>query len=297
MEMAVDSPALDEAFERMGTLDFELANGFVNHGPMACEALAVMGCDEEIDGWARWFTEMVGEGAKPVEPLGGDRFDWAAALGDYRRLPEWMGYFDRVVADDGWAAAVRQWVPRLMPGLATALFHGTIRTAHAVRAVGACETEARRAELARALAYWAARFHRGPAVTDDGDVAESVMDGARAAVVEAAAAGARHYVAQPNIFNLHGVTGAMAVELLIGHLDPEDAAAALTRVRVEHAALYGADGLATTAASVPWAPDVVARAATSADAHQVKLVEACRRGFDVAGDGAFVEAALRVTRR
>jgi len=284
---------LDEAFDRMGTLDFELANGFVNHGPMACEALAAMGCDEQIDAWARWFTEVVGVGVAPAPPLGGSRFDWADALGDYRRLPEWLGFFEGAVADEGWSAVVGRWVPRLMPGLSTALFHGAIRTAHAVRAVDAAETEARRAELARALGYWAARFHRGPEA-DDGTAAADV----RAGILEAAAAGARHYVDHPSIFNLHGVTGAMAVELLVAHVAPEDAAAALARVRVEHAGLYGANGASPPPAGpATWDEEAVARAAVSADAHQVKLVEACRRGFDLGGDPAFAAAAGRVTGR
>jgi hypothetical protein len=48
--MSDASPALDEAFDRLATSDFELPNGFVNHGPMACEALAALGCGERIDG-------------------------------------------------------------------------------------------------------------------------------------------------------------------------------------------------------------------------------------------------------
>jgi hypothetical protein len=66
----------------------------------------------------------------PVVPAG---FEWRQALGDYHRLPEWIGYFSQAIDDDGWAAVVAAWVPRLMPALATALFHGAIRTAHAVR--------------------------------------------------------------------------------------------------------------------------------------------------------------------
>ena len=38
--MSDTTPALDEAFERMAAASFELPNGFVNHGAMACEALA-----------------------------------------------------------------------------------------------------------------------------------------------------------------------------------------------------------------------------------------------------------------
>ena len=41
--MSETTPALDEAFERMAAASFELPNGFVNHGAMACEALAKLG--------------------------------------------------------------------------------------------------------------------------------------------------------------------------------------------------------------------------------------------------------------
>ncbi len=51
------------------------------------------------------------------------------------------------------------------------------------------------------------------------------------AVVEAAADGARRYLARPNIVHLHGVTGAMAVEILGAHIPATDGAAALARFR------------------------------------------------------------------
>ncbi len=38
--MSDTAPALDKAFERMAAASFELPNGFVNHGVMACEAPA-----------------------------------------------------------------------------------------------------------------------------------------------------------------------------------------------------------------------------------------------------------------
>ena len=49
------------------------------------------------------------------------------------------------------------------------------------------------------------------------------------AVVRAAAGGARRYLARPDIVRLHGVTGAMAVEILIGHLPATEATAAWPR--------------------------------------------------------------------
>ena len=123
--------------------------------------------------------------------------------------------------------------PRLLPGLATALFHGAIRTGHAARAVAAADTEARREELARALGYWAARWRSGELAGPPPEV-----DDVRLAIVDAAADGAHHYLARPNIFHLHGVTGAMAVDLLAPHIRSTDQAAGLAQVQAEHAALY-----------------------------------------------------------
>jgi hypothetical protein len=188
---------------------------------------------------------------------------------------------------------VATWVPRLMPALRTALFHGAIRTAHAVRAVDAVDTPPRRGELARALGYWAARFRAGqPAgpLPPAGDL--------RLAVVRAAADGARRYLARPDIFHLHGVTGAMAVEILTAHIPATDGAAARAHVHAEHAALYAATEPVTQPhpASPPGSELTVA-AVRSLDPHQVKLVEACQRGHAATGDPAFAAAAETVTGR
>src|ERR1700729_940269 len=226
------APALDEAFERMAVASFELPNGFVNHGAMACEALAMLDCTGDIDSWSRRFARAGGASVDPVVPAG---FEWRQALGDYRRLGEWIGYFPQAIDDDGRPPWGAPWVPRLMPALRTALFHGAIRTAHAVRAIDAADTAPRAGELARALGYWAARYREGqPAgpLPPAGDV--------RMAVVRAAADGARRYLSRPDIVHLHGVTGAMAVEILAAHIAATDGAAALAQVHAEHAALYAA---------------------------------------------------------
>ncbi len=290
------SPVLDEAFDRMAASDFELPNGFVNHGPMACEALAVLGCDDRIDAWARRSVAAAGEGPVPVAPAG-DLSDWQEALGRYDRLPEWLGYFETAIGEAGWPAVVADWVPRLIPALSTALFHGAIRTAHAVRAVAAADTPARRSELARALGYWAARYRAGESPTGPRSGEPVGPTGIGEVVTAEAATGAHHYLAAPNIFNLHGVTGAMAVELLAPHLAPEDAAAALAQLRAEHTAMYAGAGAAGVGPGAGWDPGVVERAAASGDPHQVKLVEACRRGLDVNGDAVFSEAAETVSGR
>jgi hypothetical protein len=277
----------------MATSDFELPNGFVNHGPMVCEALAALGREEAIDPWARRFTQMVGDGPTAVAPRSFAEFDWQDALGAYERLPEWLGYFDGAIAGDGWSSVAELWLPRLLPGAATALFHGAIRTAHAVRAVVAVETSPRRAELARALSYWAARFRPGQpteAVEPVGAVVRSLS--------EAAANAAGHYLAAPNIFNLHGVTGAMALELLVDHIGPEASLAGLAQIQAEHAAMFvGTHPVGRVERAGHWDDELAGLAATGGDAHQVKLVEACRRGFAIGGDSLFAAAAEQVSGR
>lgn len=285
-----EASVLDEAFERMASAGFELPNGFVNHGAMACEALASLGFDEAIDEWSQRFARIAGPGVTPQAAVG---FEWRDALGDYRRLPEWIGYFDQAIDTEGWPNVVETWVPRLLPALSTALFHGAIRTAHAVRAIAAVDTVARRRELARALGYWAARFRPGQPVAEPLEV-----DEVRDAVARAAAGAARYYLGAPGIPQLHGVTGAMAVELLAPHITARAAADGLAQVQVEHAALYaGIDPVTDVPVSGVSDAELASVAEASNDPHQVKLVEACRRGSSLTGDPAFAAAAETVTSR
>src|SRR5260370_39745791 len=96
--MSDATPALDEAFERMAAASFELPNGFVNHGAMACEALAMLDCDDDIDSWARRFALAGGASVDPVTP---DGFEWRQALGDHPTLPEGHGVFAPAVGRGG----------------------------------------------------------------------------------------------------------------------------------------------------------------------------------------------------
>ena len=88
----------------------------------------------------------------------------------------------------------------------------------------------------------------------------------------------------------------MAVHLLAGHISPADGAAAVVQLRAEHRSLYqGATPMVDVDGGARWEDDVAVAAAHSHDPHQIKLVEACRRGFDLTGDSGFVVAAGTVT--
>jgi hypothetical protein len=283
---------LDEAFERMAASSaFELPNGFVNHGPMGCEALAAMGLDEEIDRWARRFERVPGPA---VVPIATPRLDWREAIGDYSLLAEWICHLRFAIEEDGWRQFVGIWVPRLAPGLSVKLFHGVIHVAHAVRALTVADTSARRAELARALGYWAARYRRGEPVA----AGEGCCDDPRADVVLAAEHAARSYLAAPSILYLHGVTGAMALELLIDHIPSPARWAALAQLSAEHTALYkGIRPIDEVHAGDVSTVELEQAAAESGDVHQVKLVEACQRASKISGSPVFAAAAQAVTGR
>jgi hypothetical protein len=288
-EVPVAHDALDAAFERLAAAGFELANGFVNHGPMACEALAALDIGADLETWAARFSRLRGgvDVAPVVDPVS---FDAPAHLGDYDCLPEWIGYFEVSIRIDGWEAVVAKWVPVLVPALSNKLFHGAIRVGHAARAISSSDSPPRRAELARALAYWAARFHPGAVATvvDERDV--------RSAVLDAGVTAANRYLEDPDILTLHGVTSAMAVELLLPHVGETGRLELLAQLQADHDSFYGAatPPVRTTAAALEWTA-VSEAAAASHDPHQVKLVEACKRGWEATGDGAFTGAATLVT--
>ena len=225
--MSDATPTLDEAFERMAAASFELPNGFVNHGAMACEALAMLDCTSDIDSWARRFARAGGASVDPVVPAG---FEWRQALGDYHRLGEWIGYFTQAIDGDGWPAVVATLVPRLMPALRSALFHGAIRTAHAVRAIGAADAPPRRGELAQALVTGRPASRRQPAcpLPPAGDADGGRGPGRRRAPLPGPA---RHSPPARR----HRRDGRRSA----AHIPATDGAAALARC-AQHAALYAA---------------------------------------------------------
>lgn len=299
---------LDAALDRVSALEFAPPGHFVNHAPMACEALVELGYESALPEWTRDFESYLVAAAGAEDPGWAPDFDWRARLGDGRLLPQWLGWFGRAVQEDGWRPVVSAWMPRLMPGLSAALYHGVIRTSHAVRALDRADTPARRAELARALASWAVWSR--PSGPDAGGADPSGVDlsgvdpsGADAAggyppgaILAVAAAGARNYVSDPSIAYLHGVTGAMAVHLLSGFVAPGDASDAVAHLAAAHRSLYrGARPEDPGPTEAGWDDAVVEVAAGSLDAHQVKLVEACRRGYRATQEEAFAVAARIVT--
>ncbi|MGW0732066.1 questin oxidase family protein [Streptomyces sp. NPDC002851] len=162
--------AVNDALERLADLGYERGAGvdLANHGPMGAEALALLGHGDEVARWVGRYRRAMEHHEPPEARFALDPADassWRPALGAFHRAGDWEQLFRRELAEAHWREVLVRWWPRLIPGLFAGLTHGLIRTAHAVRALYAAGAEPTRLqldELARGLAYWAARYTELP---------------------------------------------------------------------------------------------------------------------------------------
>ncbi|MEU2118924.1 questin oxidase family protein [Streptomyces sp. NPDC016459] len=164
--MSDTTGTLDEALERLHTTGPERNGWLTNHAPMAVEALVHRGQAPAVHRWLDRYAHKLEELPSPSRPVTAG--DWHEALGDPARITDWTRFFGRELDGRPWREVLAEWWPRLLPGIAGGATHPVIRTGHAVRTLLAspeAETAPRRAELAHALGYWAARHQPLPAPT------------------------------------------------------------------------------------------------------------------------------------
>jgi hypothetical protein len=147
---------LDESLSRLAVTGPEFRGGLSNHGPMAAEAMVMLGRAGDVEPWLDGYLRRLDE-APPATGRITDQ-TWREALGDLRRVADWERYLADQFADEPWSQVLARWWPRLVPGLAAAATHGIIRASHAARSLAAAPSPERLAELARGLAYWAAGY-------------------------------------------------------------------------------------------------------------------------------------------
>ncbi|MEU7313026.1 questin oxidase family protein [Streptomyces sp. NPDC007083] len=155
---------LDEALERLHTSGPEREGWLSNHAPMAVEALVRHGQAPAVHKWIDTYRNKLEDLPGRSTRVTAD--NWAEALGDPRRLGDWIGYFARQVEEHPWRDVLALWWPRLLPGISAGATHPVIRTGHAVRVLLADgpPSAPRLAELAHALGYWAARHSTLPEI-------------------------------------------------------------------------------------------------------------------------------------
>ncbi|MET9802579.1 questin oxidase family protein [Streptomyces sp. NPDC006368] len=149
---------LDEALGRLHATGPERLGRLTNHAPMAVEALASRGHGPAVHRWLDLYEDKLEDFPARTRPV--TEADWREALGDPRRVADWVDFFGRQTAERPWRDVLAEWWPRLLPGMYGGSTHPVIRVGHAVRALTEHgETAPRLAELAHGLGYWAARHH------------------------------------------------------------------------------------------------------------------------------------------
>ncbi|MDQ2869377.1 MAG: questin oxidase family protein [Acidobacteriota bacterium] len=138
----------------------EYGGGLSNHGPMAADALIVLGRNEAVVPWLERYRRGLDSAPAARRAIGAG--DWSEALGRYDRVGDWTAFFRKELLERPWTEVVSLWCERLAPGISAAAFHGVLRAAYAARNMRRSESPARRRELAEGLAYWAARSMRLP---------------------------------------------------------------------------------------------------------------------------------------
>ncbi len=151
---------MDEALGLLGDAGPEYGPGFSNHGPMAAEALLALGRGDAVIPWVTDYRKRLQGSPKPGLPVFAGY--WFEALGSSDRYADWVECFEEELREEDWCTVLNMWVPRLLPGMVGAAWHGAIRTGHAVRSLNREESPGKLRELARAMAYWAARYQSLP---------------------------------------------------------------------------------------------------------------------------------------
>src|SRR5262245_44996033 len=155
-----DEDVLDEVYLRFAQSDpFLPIIHFVDHATMGPEALVGLGVGGKVEKWISRHR------VRPYKPPTTGNFRpsaWQTILGRTDAHGDWLNYFEKELENQPFQDVLARWVPRFAHEVGAFLFHGLIRTAHAVRALDHKDTPARRGEFARGLALWAIGIKTDP---------------------------------------------------------------------------------------------------------------------------------------
>ena len=163
--------SIDETLDLLSFAGAELVNGNANHGPMVADALFALGRSDAVLPWVDGYRALLTH--RPSRSLTIPADEWRERLGTRERLGDWIELFENELSGQPWQEVVRQWTPRLAPGLMAAATHGLIRTGHAVRSLSKEETPQRKGELAQGLGFWAATYYTLPGKPSQANAGDS----------------------------------------------------------------------------------------------------------------------------
>jgi hypothetical protein len=175
----MDTAILDEAYDRFSRTGPEWGEDqLTNHGPMAAEVLVRRGHAADVPRWVDSYIKRLDELPAATSRITAD--NWREAMGD-GRIGDWTAYFSEQIREQPWQQVLVTWWPRLLPGIVAGATHGVIRTGHAVRTLLAGDQNpAAAAEMARGLAFWAARARAVPQADEAAAAPAGRLDAAAA---------------------------------------------------------------------------------------------------------------------
>ncbi|MBC6468372.1 DUF4243 domain-containing protein [Actinomadura alba] len=299
--------AIDDALDRMWEVGFEFGPDFAVHAPMAAETLITLGHPDVVPSWLELNRRQRRYTAPPAaaEPIPDD--DPGAqrlALGDYRRVADWVAFFDRRLDTAPWQEVVVRWWPVLLDGAFAAFTHGLIRTAHAVRILRTTPEPSplQLNELARGLAYWAARHT--PIMTGDADERTSAPAerDVQVALSDLTVASAGKYATlapRPPVPLVHAITAPAAMRLVLpilpGELRLRTCEVAERLVEMVWNRIPGFPSGRGPAREPGYRPPtgehLTEEAVQIGDEHAIKLAEACVREYALRPDDRYLAAA------
>lgn len=297
---------VDDALDRLWETGFEFGPDFAVHAPMVAETLATLGYTGDVPSWIevnrrrrRYYAPPAAGDPLPDAPAEAR----AVALGDYRRVSDWVGYFDRRLDERPWRDVLVEWWPTLLEGAFAAFTHGLIRTAHAVRTLRTVpEPSALQLnELSRGMAYWAARYTPVPWKLANDAPTVSGPDEVPAALSELTVRQAARYAEQapdPAVPQVHSVTAPSALRLVLPVLPDELKVRSYEAVSQVAAGIWKAiptlSGRGPSAAAgyrPPSGEELAAEAVELGEEHCIKLAEACLRENAERPDERYLAAA------
>jgi hypothetical protein len=285
-----DEDVLDEVYGRFAQSDpFLPITHFNDHATMGPEALVGLGMGGRVE---KWISRHRVRPYKAPTKGNFDPLNWKAALGKRDAHGDWLKYFETELEKKALRDVLSLWVPRFAHDVGALLFHGLIRTAHAVRALEHKDTPVRRGEVARGLALWAIGIRTAPSETAKDPFREvDVATG----ILRFAAVGSAVLITDPNVPNVHLVTGPMAYMMISQHLDQAAHETALASFARTHArAVRSFESLRPKTISEP-IPSLdkghFEALSAQTDAHPIKLTEAALRAFERTEDDIFLRAA------
>jgi hypothetical protein len=316
MAAKIYQDAMDDALDRLTGVGFDQVGGFPSHAPMGAEALAALGCYEQVAGWVEWNKGHRTYNDEPIPTdviAAGDEDDWRSALGTSQRAADWTAMFEREIAEHGWRDVLATWWPRLLPGMIGGLTHGLIRTAHAVRGVAGAQPPSalQLRELAHGLGFWAAVFSPLPRDPHSAGLAGRLLspEDVQTALSDLTSSNAGTYAAswpQHPVPLVHTITAPAAVRLVLPSVpaDAHDASyRAVAQVVRTLASQFAARPLSPGAppaepVSGEFTPETLkAEAVSVKDEHAIKLAEAAGREYALRPDKRYLAASWVLTQR